>query len=453
MRVSLVGVPGELRDILRKVAEIAKGGKIYLVGGAVRDILLKREVADFDLVVDVEPMDLGSRIVRLFSKASFFKLGKEKEVIRVVVKEGRRLTIDISRLSEGGIELDLLARDFTINAMAVPLSALRGSVEVDLIDPQGGCFDLKRKLIRAVGEDIFVNDPVRLLRAFRLAEELQFKIEKTTLFLISRDKENIKKASPERVSFELMAILKGERACSILGMTEAKGLLFQILSPFLSAEAMRVELSPLGRLEEVISSLAEVFPRFFQRLREELSQELVYARPKLLLLKFFSLLFTSHQGELLPPTKERIKRLGEGFRLSREERRFLLDVLRGYRSLLFLSPKFSGSKRELFRLLRRVGSEFPSALLLFVALKGEPVFTLVERLLLGYYGFYLPAIGSQLLVNGDELIKWFHLPQGRVIGKLLEAVREAQVLKMVRNKGEAIEYVRKLLGDHLEKKI
>jgi len=56
-------------------------------------------------------------------------------------------------------------------------------------------------------------------------------------------------------------------------------------------------------------------------------------------------------------------------------------------------------------------------------------------------------------VNGDELIKWFHLPQGRVIGKLLEAVREAQVLKMVRNKGEAIEYVRKLLGDHLEKKI
>jgi len=132
-----------------------------------------------------------------------------------------------------------------------------------------------------------------------------------------------------------MAILKGERACSILGMTEAKGLLFQILSPFLSAEAMRVELSPLGRLEEVISSLAEVFPRFFQRLREELSQELVYARPKLLLLKFFSLLFTSHQGELLPPTEERIKRLGEGFRLSREERRFLLDVLRGYRSLLF----------------------------------------------------------------------------------------------------------------------
>jgi len=86
MRVSLVGVPGEL-----------------------------------NLAVDVEPMELGLRIVRLFSKASFFKLGKEKEVIRVIVKEGRRLTIDISRLSEGGIELDLLARDFTINAMAVPL--------------------------------------------------------------------------------------------------------------------------------------------------------------------------------------------------------------------------------------------------------------------------------------------------------------------------------------------
>src|ERR1700679_4304256 len=144
----------------------------WIVGGAVRDAALGREVTDLDLAVAGDPRG-AARAIAPGLGGHAFQLSAEVGTWRVVSPD-HGWQVDATALHGSGIEADLAERDFTIGAVAVPVAG------GETVDPFGGLADLERRLLRAVGERSFSADPLRLLRAARLAAELGLRIDPGT---------------------------------------------------------------------------------------------------------------------------------------------------------------------------------------------------------------------------------------------------------------------------------
>jgi poly(A) polymerase len=168
------------------------GIKAFIVGGLVRDIVLKRKTADIDLAVPGDALKTAEEVAG-FTGGSYVPLHEKNRIGRVVLTDlagtsGRtRWTLDFTTI-EDTIYDDLARRDFNIDAMAYDLSEfVRDPEKAWLIDPFGGLNDLHDRIVRAVSNTVFTEDPLRLLRAFRLASELGFTIDAGTEFLIKSD--------------------------------------------------------------------------------------------------------------------------------------------------------------------------------------------------------------------------------------------------------------------------
>lgn len=218
---------------IKKLFKIFPKAEVFLVGGAVRDIMLGRKTYDYDFVVrNVEPEQLEkfltkegkvSLVGESFGVFKFLprfgggvlKNKKIKEAFDIALPRteqswgtGKYKDFDVQSNSKLSIEDDLSRRDFTINAMAVNFRTQ------ELIDLFGGEEDLKKKLIRTVGksEERFKEDFTRMLRAVRFACQLNFDIEKNTANALKKNAEGIKKISPERIRDEFTKIIMSERA-------------------------------------------------------------------------------------------------------------------------------------------------------------------------------------------------------------------------------------------------
>jgi tRNA nucleotidyltransferase/poly(A) polymerase len=178
-----------MRELAR---ELLAGEEAWIVGGAVRDELLGRPVLDLD-VATREP-ERAARAYALRCGGALFPLSDRHGAWRVALEDGR--TLDFTPLPHG-IDADLLSRDFTINAIAVPLPG------GDTYDPCGGREDLELRSIRAVTDSVFEDDPLRLLRAVRLEDELGFRIAPLTEELIRTHAALADRPSGERILAEL----------------------------------------------------------------------------------------------------------------------------------------------------------------------------------------------------------------------------------------------------------
>ncbi|MBI4802957.1 MAG: CCA tRNA nucleotidyltransferase [Elusimicrobia bacterium] len=231
-------------------AEILKiFNEAYLVGGAVRDAVLKRPVKDLDLAVRGRA-DFPAKARKLARRlgASVFPLDEERLVYRLTPRSKPGPMIDLAPFQGKDIKEDLFRRDFTVNAMAMPLTAgfktvpdrktglfLPAVKKRALLDPSGGLKDLAAKTVRAVSPQALIEDPLRLLRAFRCASELNFKIDKKTLKLIKSRAAFIARAAPERIHDELLLILNSDESHVWLKALYGAGLLTVII-PELAAQ-------------------------------------------------------------------------------------------------------------------------------------------------------------------------------------------------------------------------
>lgn len=189
------------------LACIQETAPVYAVGGFVRDQLLGKGKgqADLDLVVPQAAMATARRVADRTGWA-YYPLDEGRDVGRLVftANVGEPLVCDIARMRGDDIETDLLARDFTINALAVVY--LPGA-QPRLLDVTGGQPDLSQKLVRRVSMASLAEDPVRMVRAVRLALQLGFTIEKETRQQIERLSGTISATSPERLRDELWKVL------------------------------------------------------------------------------------------------------------------------------------------------------------------------------------------------------------------------------------------------------
>ncbi|HEU5105784.1 MAG TPA: HD domain-containing protein [Solirubrobacterales bacterium] len=187
-------------------------GRVWVVGGAVRDAVLGREVVDLDLAVAGDPGAVAKEIASALDEHAF-ELSAEFGTWRVMAKR-HGWQIDVTALRGETIEADLAERDFTIGAVAVPLAG------GEPIDPYAGLVDLAEKRLRAVGEQSFLADPLRLLRAPRLAAELDLEIEERTVALARSAAEHAAEPAGERQLAELRQLMGGPdplRGLELLG--------------------------------------------------------------------------------------------------------------------------------------------------------------------------------------------------------------------------------------------
>ena len=194
------------------------GHEAYVVGGAVRDLYMGRPATDWDVTTSAS----SGQIASVFKALRTFSLKHETVTL---VHKGHHYEVTPFRGLNQSLEEDLKHRDFTINAMAYDT---RRAV---VIDPWGGRKDIEKKMVRGVvnPEERFREDPLRLMRAVRMATELGFRIEGKTLRRIAAMAESITSAAPERIRDELIRILLGEKPSQGLDLLRKTGLLPWVL--------------------------------------------------------------------------------------------------------------------------------------------------------------------------------------------------------------------------------
>jgi hypothetical protein len=194
-----------MRDLAREVLD---GQEAWVVGGAIRDELLGREVVDLDIACR-DPQQ-AARAYAQRSGGAPFPLSERHGAWRVALDDGR--TVDFTPL-RNGIEDDLATRDFTINAIAVPLAGGEPA------DPFGGQADLERRVLRVVSPSVFDDDPLRLLRAVRLEDELGLRLDDETALLVQERAALVDRPAGERIVAELVRLsVDGFRRAEELGL-------------------------------------------------------------------------------------------------------------------------------------------------------------------------------------------------------------------------------------------
>ena len=428
--------------------------RAYLVGGYVRDRLLERESHDVDFAVMGDALGLA-RTVADWMRGSFVPLDDERGTGRVVTRDehGQRLFVDFAVLQGKDITVDLSRRDFTIDAIALDINDLSR-----FIDPYDGRADLEAGLARAVSEAAFRDDPLRTLRAVRLAAELGLRIEPRTEELIRRDAGLIAAVSVERVRDELSKTLAQPGAADNLRYLDELGLLEAILPETASAKGT-------GRFErslEVVRALEHLYAIIRQspisnlhsdRLLSHLSQFTSGDRQRLVLLKLVA--FLCGVAEDARQAGLALRRL----RFSRGEVELGRAIAAHWGRPGQLRAAEVVTRRDVYRFFRDTGEAGLDLLLLFLAdqlaVQGmspdldqigatvlwEGDLKFAAALLGDYYERHSEVISPPKLISGDDLMETFGLEEGPRLGELLEAVREAQATGEIRTRREALDYV------------
>ncbi len=199
-----------VRELAR---ELLAGEEAWVVGGAVRDELLGRPIVDLDIACG-KPRETARAYARR-SGGAVFPLSERHGAWRVALDEGR--TVDFTPLQET-IEVDLAGRDFTINAIAEPLDG------GDFVDPFSGRADLEARVLRSLSDRVFAHDPLRLLRAVRIEDELSFELDAVTMTALRTNAHLVMRPAGERILAELTRLSsRGFRRLDELGLLEPLG--------------------------------------------------------------------------------------------------------------------------------------------------------------------------------------------------------------------------------------
>lgn len=229
-------LPTEYLELIRSAGQLAGelGLKLYLAGGAVRDLLLEKDTFDLDLVVEGDALKLAGLLAQkkdgtiiVHQRFGTAKVSIDKSSIDFATARSETYAFPgaLPTVHPGSFKDDLRRRDFTINAMAINL----GPDEFgDIIDPYQGRDDLKHKLIRILHKESFRDDATRILRALRYEQRLDFKLEPTTEGLLRRDTAMLDTISGDRIRHELELILKEKSPEKVLQRAQGLGVINRI---------------------------------------------------------------------------------------------------------------------------------------------------------------------------------------------------------------------------------
>lgn len=460
-----------LVDLARR-ALAEESAAVWIAGGAVRDAALGREVTDLDLALAGDPGRAAKAVARE-GDGHAFELSAEFATWRAVARDGS-WQVDATALRGETIEADLAARDFTLGAVAVPLAG------GEPIDPLGGLDDLERRRLRVVAEDSFRADPLRLLRAVRLAADLGLTVDPDTVALARSEARLAAEPAGERQLAELRRLIGGPDPLRGMELLDELGLTAVVLPEL---EALRgVEQGPNHHLDvhghtmavleqtlEVESDLERFAGERAAETRDLLDEPLADEMSRGTALRFGALLhdigkpatrgerdgyvtFIGHDSVGVGIVAGICSRLRASSRLTRHLQGLTLHHLR----LGFLVHEAPLPPRRVHEYLRATEPVGADVTLLTVAdrlsARGSGPFateeaieahlSLVRQMLAAALDWHRQGPPEPLL-RGDELAAELGIAPGPELGDLLAELEAAQYAGEVADRQAAIEHLRR----------
>ena len=475
---------------------------LYLIGGAVRDALLGRTSHDLDFGLpraerpDADPMRIARHLANEIG-ASYYPLDSERGAARLVIihEDGSRDTLDFATFRGDSLEEDLRGRDFTLNAIALDVRTQQ------LYDPLGGANDLHQQVLRACADTSLSDDPIRILRAIRLAASFGFKILPETRELMKAAVIGLSETSVERRRDEIFRILDGAQPQTALRALEMLGVLDEILPELVEMKGVEQSaphvddvwqhtLNVLRHLGTILAALAPEYDEgnaaeFYNgllvmrlgRYREQFSKHFIEnltTDRSLRSLLFFAALyhdvakppnrsvdddgrirFFGHDDEGALTAANRMREL----HLSNDEIDRVQRIIRHHMRIHSMTDRLfrernQTSRRAIYRFFRDAREAGVDLVILSLAdLRATYEHTLPEdlwktaldvcrTLLENYWERPAEVVKPLSLLDGYEVMQAFDLTPSPKIGKLLEAIREAQAMGEILTKDEALVFGR-----------
>jgi poly(A) polymerase len=469
------------RGLFRRVQEhaVEKKTVLYVVGGFLRDIYLKRskQNPDIDFCIAHGAIAFGKSLARHL-KSGFVVLDQEHGCCRLVVRAaGSTCTVDISDFRGPTLATDLVLRDFSVNTLCLPLSDI---VQHDdpskcMMDLYGGRQDMKRKRLRILYAKAFDDDPLRVLRAFSLAAMSGFVIEEEVLRAIARKKKLLAQVSGERIRDELFKILESDRAYEYLCALDAHGIL-EILFPEIRA-MKRVKRAGKDRLDvwqhtrDTVCQTELLCGRFMRsaNIASYLRAPVSGNRPMHALIKLAALLhdvgkprtFKYEKGKISFYGHERlgsrmVSDISRRLKLSNEEERLISRI-----TFLHLRPGYMATMpavtaRAIFRFFRDAGTGSAAILLLALADERatsgyavvEKIRPRYERLMFRLIRLYFDRQNEQpqkRFLTGHDIMRLGSMPASAAVGAILRELEELQAVKTVTTRAQALRHAARLI--------
>jgi tRNA nucleotidyltransferase/poly(A) polymerase len=475
--------------VLQKVVDILRTQHIeaYLVGGAVRDLLLEREqIIDFDFAVPGDGLAAGRQVADIL-KTAFYPLDPERGTGRVIYQTGiasgpARIYLDFATFRGSTLEVDLADRDFTINAIALSLTTTP-----ELIDPLQGRQHLASRLVQATSPTAFDHDPVRVLRAVRQAVQFGFSIETQTKQYLQQAAPQLTSVSPERRRDELIKLLNTPAPGQAVWLLHHLEVLPHLLP---EVEAMvGVSQSPPHHLDvfgHTVTGLdiwadmaqadwvdmptglrAEVEQYMNEPLAGNLSQRALM--PLALLLhdtgKPLSrseegvgdatrIRFFGHERESSRLARRVMRRL----HFSSQASHFVEAIVAHHMRPLLLALEQKVSRRAIYRLFRATGGAkyqagVATAIHALVDQRAtyrpglgqaeeKALLKVVRQLVVVYFEQRDQVIDPPPLLTGRDLIDTLGITEGHLIGLLLKRLKEAQAMGQITDKEAALAFIK-----------
>ena len=457
----------EIIGMIKKYAlDNAPSAEIYIVGGTFRDFYLDKANFDKDVVVkNTDAREFAQSLANSIN-ATFIPLDEENKIYRLML-EDKINCIDIADMVGDSIEEDLTRRDFTINAIAVNLKTL------EIIDVTDGMTDLKSKTIRHISEQNFIDDPLRLLRAFRFQAMLGFKLEESMLKIMAKHAKKISMPAVERINYELLKLFSGNFCEKTLFEMDKIGILEEIL-PVIN-ELKKVPPNSHHHLDlfshsiETVKQLQEIYEKSAPAVKEHLEKVDFGGATRLAHLKFAGFLhdigkfstwtieedtgkhrFIKHDDV---GSKMSVKIL-KSAKFSKKQIDYVAKMIKFhiYPSHVVCAPDIN--EKIYMRLIRKMEDDVIDIITLamadrFSARGVEITEEIINKNIGGLTAlldFYL-SVKDNLeplpkLLCGEEIMGLLNLKPSKELGMVIKALHEAQISGDVTTKEEAINFIK-----------
>jgi poly(A) polymerase len=467
--------------VVGRAAESLAGRDAWVVGGAVREGLLDHEVTDLDLAVPAAEDEAAREIARAIDGHAF-QLSERFGTWRVASRR-HPFGVDVTRLRAPDIEADLGARDFTVNAMAVPLAdAAAGTAQAAIVDPHGGRDDLAGARLRAVSARAFADDPLRVIRAARFAAALDLDVEAKTAEAARAEAARASEPAGERQLAELGALAGGSDPVRGIEVLDELGALAAVLpelerlrgveqNPYHHLDAYGHTMDVLARAVEVERDLERFAGEHADAVAAHLREPLADGLTRSAALRFGALFHDLGKPETRSVNDEgRVLFLGHDragarivgeicarLRASRRLRRYLELMCLEHLRLGFLVHQRPLSRRDVYDYLQATDPDAIDVTLLTVAdrlatqgekTRREAIDAHIDlaREMLGEAVAWEREGPPRAPIAGDELARELGIEPGPELGRLLRELAAASWTGQATTRDEALALARRLRG-------